>query len=324
MARRRVQAFVRMAVTAFVAAFLFSCAKEQAPRNDSDVIVAEVDGAPITLKELKGEIASMRGVTAARETRSASSTEISRALRLLVERAVVLREGKALGVSVSDSDVEEEIRRYRSDLPPGGLEKSLLGEGIEMEAWRLALRRSILYRKSADAIAAARAAVSEEEVRRSFQERKREMSRPERILVRQLLFDNLETARDARDMLAGGTDPGEVVRRLSSGDSIPAAASLGFLTREDLPPEISDALFAMREGGVSEPIRQEKTYSLFVVEKREPARTLDFAAAAPEIREELLRARREAAFAEWLAAETGKADVRVREAILATVGREGK
>jgi len=317
MSRLSVPSCLRAAAVA--AALLVSCSREPAQPKDSDVVVAEVNGSRITLKELKSEIAELRGVSVAGETRNATSGEISRAMRVLVERAVVLREGERLKIAVSESELEGEVRRFRADFPPGGLEKSLLQSGIDMEEWRAALARSILYRKSAAAIAASRAAVTDEDVQKAFDARRKEMTRPERIRVRQFLCDAEETAREARALIGNGTDPDEVVRRLTTGDSAPATADLGFLSRDDLPQDLATTLFALPEGGVSDVVRRENTYSLFQVISKEPARTLDFAAASPEIREELLGARREDAFRQWVAAEAGKADVRVREAILAKV-----
>jgi hypothetical protein len=69
---------------------------------------------------------------------------------------------------------------------------------------------------------------------------------------------------------------------------------------------------------------REQSYSLFQVVHRSPAGTLTLAAATPEIREELLRARREEAFHSWLTAQVGKADIRVQEALLDRLAGEGK
>jgi len=311
-------------VAAAAATLFAACSREPASPKDSEVVVAEVSGSRITLGELKTEIAELRGLSAPGEARSATGGEVARAMRVLVERAVVLREGERLKIAVSESEVESEVRRYRADFPPGGLEKSLLQSGIDVDEWRAALARSILYRKSAAAIAAARAVVTDEEVRKAFDARRGEMARPERIRVRQYLFDAEETAREAQALVAQGTEPDEVVRRLATGDAAPATADLGLLTREDLPQDLALRLFALPEGGVSEVVRRESGYSLFQVIAREPARTLDFAAAAPEIRDELLGARREEAFRRWVAEEAGKADVRVREAIVARLKGDGR
>lgn len=314
----------RMASAAALAALLLSCSREPAPRPDADFAVAEVDGARITLKDLKNEIAARRGLTASFSAGSASRMEAQEALRVLIDRAVVLSEGERLGVSVTASEVEKEIERFRSDFPPGGLEKALHQAGMDMEAWREELTRSLLYRKTAGAIADSRVVVSQEEVEAAFRRRGGPLSRPERIRVRQYLFSSEENALGARRRIEDGETPEEILHRVTAGEAQPTVAELGEVTREDLPPEIAAELFSLKEGGVSGVVVREQSYSLFQVVLRSPAGTLTLAAATPEIREELRRARREEAFRSWLAAQVGKADIRVQEALLDRLAGGGK
>ncbi len=305
----------RVVAATALAALFFSCARETAQRTDADVVIAEVNGGRITLKDLKIEIASRRGFTPALSARSATRGEVTEALSLLIDRSVVLAEGERLGVSVSRSEVDGEVDRFRSDFPPGGLEKALIQVGTDMESWREELARSLLFRKTAAAIAASRASVSQEEVEAVFRRRARQQSSPERIRVRQFLFDTEEEAVRARTMLLGGERPEKVMTRFSGSEFRPAVVDLGAVAREDLPEEIAGELFGMKEGGVSRVIPREQSFSCFLVVRDGPVRTPTLA-AGPEIREELLRVRREEAFRSWLTAQVGKADIRVREALV--------
>lgn len=306
----------RMALAAALAALLFSCSREPAHRSDADVVVAEVNGARITLKDLKNEIAARRGLSPSVSTKSAGRAEAQEALRLLIDRAVVLSEGDRLGVSVYDSEVEKEVERFRADFPPGGLEKALLQTGMDMETWRAGLARSLLYMKVVAAIAESRATVSKEEVEEVYRRRAKEVHLPERVRVRQFLFGSEESALNARKRIEEGESPEKVVDRVSTGGFRPTSADLGEVAREDLPPELASELFSLKDGGVSGVLQRDQIYSLFVVVRREPSGTVSFSAAAPEIREKLLRNRREEAFRSWLRAQVGKADIRIQEALL--------
>lgn len=295
---------------------LASCAREPAPRPDAEVVVAVVNGAQVTLADLKNEIVSLRGFSSSLSAQAATRAETAEAVRRLVEKSIVLAEGARLGVTASSAEVEEEIRRFRADFPPGGLETALLKEGIEFEAWRAQMRRVLLYRKAASAIAEARAEVREAEIEKEYRKNAKSMNRPERIRLRQFLFGSEDRAREAERLIRAGKEPGEAARQAAGEDSPPPVAGLGFVTRDDLAPELAEELFALPEGGTSRVIRQEEAFCLFLVEKKEPARTLNFAAAAPEIREELMRTRREEAFRKWLSAEAGRANVRLQQELL--------
>lgn len=193
-----------------------------------------------------------------------------------------------------------------------------------MESWRSRIRRSILYRKSAEAIAGRRADVSEEEVRSVYRDRFRRQSRPEQVRVRQLLFASGEEAAKVREKLLAGGSPDDAVGKPPEGEPGPAVVDLGFLSRDELPQEIAPELFDTPVGGVSRVIRRERSFSVFQVVEKKEAREVSFEEAGPEIRAELLRARREEAFRKWLEENVAAADVRVQESIVAELAGPGK
>ena len=324
MAHPGIRASRTMMAAWIVAACLVSCARTPDPPDDFGIVVATVDGIGITLQDLKTEIARIRGVTPSVPATSGTRTEVSRALRQLVERAVVLREGERLGVSVGRAEVDEEIRRYRTDFPPGGLEKALLQGGADAETWREGLRQSILYRKSAEAIARPLAGVTEEEGEKVYRETYGKSTQPERIRVRQFLFDDPEKAARARVELAGGASPDDVGKQFSTAEGAPLSIDLGFLAREELPEEVAGELFGLQTGGVSRVIRRDRTFCLFLVVGKAPRGPYPYPEKAPEIRRELLGRRREEAFRKWLDAEVGKVRVKVKEEIVAGLLGEGK
>jgi hypothetical protein len=299
-----------MAVVAAFAALSWACTRESPGRSDAEVVVAEVDNTPIVLRDVKDEVLSLRGYSPSLEARGASRVEVSEAVRRLVERSIVLREGNRRGVTVPFSSVEEEVMRYRNDFPPGGLEKALLQVGVSPDAWREQLRRTLLYRKSADAIASSLVSVGPQEVEEAFRNEGDPAERPERIRLRQYLFESAPRAAAGREsLLDGGAVPGE------SGAAA-GGVDLGFFSREELPEDLPPGLFGLKEGEVSEPVRLEEGFSLFQVTEREPARARTLESEEPRIRESLLSARRETALRQWLARASARATVKVRSDLL--------
>lgn len=299
---------------AMVAAFtavLWACSPAPSQRSDAEIDVAEVDGAPILLRDVKNEILSMRGYTPSLEARGPGREEVSEAVRLLIERTVVLREGERRGVTLPARALEEEVMRFRADFPPGGLEKALLKAGVEPDTWREQLRRSLLYRRSADAIAASGASVTPQEVEAAFRRERHPADVPERIRVRQYLFDSVLRAAVAREKLQAGEHAGG-----DGGDPSSEGVDLGFFGREELPPELPAELFGLPEGGVSEPVSGDGVVSLFQVTRREAARELTLRSEEARIRESILAPRREEAFRRWLAQATAGAKVKVHAELL--------
>ncbi|HEX9191377.1 MAG TPA: peptidylprolyl isomerase [Candidatus Deferrimicrobiaceae bacterium] len=306
-----------VAMVAALAALLWGCSRGPEKRSDAEVVVAEVDGTLIVLSEVKREILSMRGYTPSLEAKGPTRAEVAEAMRMLIERAIVLREGERRGVTVSDAALEEEMMRIRGDFPPGGLEKALLQVGMDTGMWRERLRGSLLYRKSAEAIAAPLVTVTPQEVQAAFRRMGKPGTRPERIRVRQYLFDSAELASSAREALAGGGSPD------GSGDVEIPGVDLGFFSREELPPELPADLFRLMEGEVSAPVPREGTVSLFQVTEREAAGPQTLSTEETRIREELLVPRREEAFRRWLSEAAARSSVKVRAELLEKLA-EGK
>ena len=290
---------------------MWACSPAPSNRSDADIVVAEVDGAPVVLTDVKNEILSMRGYTPSLEARGPSRVEVSEAIRRAIERTVVLRDARRRGVTLPSGALEEEVMRFRADFPPGGLEKALLQAGVEPDAWREQLRRSLLYRRSADAIAAAGATVTPEEVEAAFRKERTPATVPERVRVRQYLFDSAERAAAAREKRQVGRPVGG-----DAGDRSIEGVDLGFFDRDELPPEIPAGVFDLPEGGVSEPVSGEGGTSLFQVTRREAARTQTLRSEEARIRESILAPRREAAFRRWLTQATSGAKVKVRAELL--------
>lgn len=299
------------ALAAAFTAVLWACSPAPSQRSDAEIDVAEVDGAPILLRDVKNEILSMRGYTPSLEARGPGREEVSEAVRLLIERTVVLREGERRGVTLPARALEEEVMRFRADFPPGGLEKALLKAGVEPDTWREQLRRSLLYRRSADAIAASGASVTPQEVEAAFRRERHPADVPERIRVRQYLFDSVLRAAVAREKLQAGEHAGG-----NGGDQSSEGVDLGFFGREELPPELPAELFGLPEGGVSEPVSGDGVVSLFQVTRREAARTQTLRSEETRIRESILAPRREEAFRRWLAQATTGAKVKVHAELL--------
>jgi len=297
-------------LVAVLAALMSACSREPSGRSDAEVVIAEVDNAAITLRDVRNEVLSMRGYAPSLEAKGAGRREVSEAIRLLVERSIVLREGERRGISVSSSELEEEVMRFRADFPPGGLEKALLQVGVDADTWREQLRRSLLYRKSASAVASSLASVAPGEVEEAYRKEGRQAPVPERIRIRQHLFDSMEAAAAARERIlrSGGVE--------AEGDLAASGVDLGFFSKEDLPAELPPELFRLKEGDVSEPVLREGTASLFHVTGRETARVPSLRTEEGRIREAILSGRREAAFRQWLAQASAKPAVKVRSDLL--------
>ena len=95
--------------------------------------------------------------------------------------------------------------------------------------------------------------VTDQQIEDAYQARISEFTVQERRTVRQMLFDDAETARAAVERVRGGEDFLAVAADVTGADA--GSVELGALTRDALPDEaVADAAFALNEGEVSEPL----------------------------------------------------------------------
>lgn len=123
--------------------------------------------------------------------------------------------------------------------------------------------------------------VSEDDIRAEYESRIAEFRTPERRETRQLLATDEATARAAADLLATGKSPAEVAAEMA--DKGVTTESLGAMTRDQLPAELADAIFALQLGQDSAPVQSLFGWHVFRLERIEPESTVPFETARVDL-----------------------------------------
>jgi peptidyl-prolyl cis-trans isomerase C len=148
-------------------------------------------------------------------------------------------------------------------------------------------------RRAIDALLAAglRQEPDAAEVARYYQAHRRELERPERVRLRQILTQDRKAAEEARREVVAGAPFDAVARRLSRGPNAATGGDQGELARGDLPPSFADLIFALKPGEVSPVVPAEYGFHLFQVVDHLPAEVVPLEAAGPEIAAKLRQER---------------------------------
>jgi peptidyl-prolyl cis-trans isomerase D len=137
--------------------------------------------------------------------------------------------------------------------------------------------------------------ISDDDVKRAFDEHRSRYVTPERRQVQQIVFPTMDEAEAAAARLKDGVTFAALAaeRGLKEQDF-----DLGMATKADLiDPAIADAAFALKEGEVSAPVKGRFGAAIVTVTKIEPEDTKSLAEVTPQIRKDI-------------AAERAKAEVR--------------
>lgn len=153
----------------------------------------------------------------------------------------------------------------------------------------------------------------DDEIAAHYRAHREEFQRPERVRLRQALFDDPASAERARAEIVAGARFAEAARRHSRDPSAAAGGLQGELSREELPPAFVETIFSLGPGEVSPVVEAEYGYHLFQVVDRLPAAEVPLEEARDEIAARLRRERAEQRLAELVAEARRRYNVTVFE-----------
>ena len=131
--------------------------------------------------------------------------------------------------------------------------------------------------------------ISDDDLKRAYEERRTRYVTPERRHILQIDFPNPEAAREAGERIAKGTSFAEIAKELGKTEK---DIDLGMVTKAALVDRaVAEAAFALKEGEVSAPIQGRFGPVLVQVVKVDPEKVRSFQEVASELKQELGTAR---------------------------------
>jgi peptidyl-prolyl cis-trans isomerase SurA len=300
------QTGVQLRLLAGVAAALLVHGSGPSPARAEvvDRVVASIDGEPVTQSELEGWVRTRRlGVEPSREV-----------LETYVTEELLEKEAKAQGIQARDADVERYIAQVKAQgrLDDAAFDRALREQGLTKEVYRENVRREIEKSELVNKEVRGRVSVSPEEVRRHYEEHKKDYSVAERVRLRMILIPTQpnmppEMAMQAEAFvralhleLQNGADFAEMARQYSRGPGAAEGGDLGFFRRGELVKPLEDVAFRLREGALSDPIQSPTGFHLLKVEERQGTIEQPFDVVKDQIRAELYDSALERRYQNWL------------------------
>ncbi len=130
---------------------------------------------------------------------------------------------------------------------------------------------------------AAEIAIPEAEVRAEYEDRREDFAVPERREVAQMVFNDQAEADKAMGRLREGASF-ETVAQDETGQ---APVDLGSVARADLPEELAEPAFALKQGEVSDPVKTAFGWHILQVGEIIPGEEASFEAVREELAEDL-------------------------------------
>ena len=252
-------------------------------------IVARVNNEVITREDLEHARASLSSEVqdecancAPNQVREQIAAKEKNLLRDLIDQSLLVQRAKDDNVNV-DTEVIKRLDaiRINAKLPDmETLEKEVTKSGQDFEDFKSQIKNQLLTQEVIRKEVGSRVIISHEDVAKYYDAHKNEFVRPETVVLREI-FVSTENKPEAdvptlhkkadnlRDrVLKNGDDFGELAKRFSDSPTAQQSGELGSFERSKLDPNISEKVFALNRGQMTEVIETKTGFEILQVQER--------------------------------------------------------
>jgi peptidyl-prolyl cis-trans isomerase C len=218
----------------------------------------------------------------------------------LIDRELIHGEARRLNIALTDADVEVALQGYREDYPGSSFEEMLVERGLTLEAWREELKESLIMEKLLEQAVYSMVSVSDEEVAAYFKANRDQFDRPEQVRARQIVVADEAEGQEVLGILRQERSFAEVAAEYSLSPDAEQGGDLGFFSRGEMPPEFDAIVFDLPVKRLSDLVKSEYGYHIFLFEEKRKAKRLNKKEASDEIRAILEGRKKEEVYLAWL------------------------
>lgn len=131
--------------------------------------------------------------------------------------------------------------------------------------------------------------VTEEEIKKVYDEEASKLQQTERVRARMILVASEKEAQDIEKMLADGQKFEDLAKKYSLDGSKDYGGDLGYFTAAEMVPEFSKAVFALKVGETSQPVKTDFGWHIIRLEDKKQGAAQPFDQVKQAIRNVLLR-----------------------------------
>ena len=242
----------------------------------------------------------------------------------LIDRELIHGEARRLQITLTDADVEAALQSYRQDYPGTSFEAMLQERGLTLQSWREELKESLIMEKLLDQAVYSRVSVTDDEVAAYFEANRDQFDRPAQVRARQIVVADEAEGQEVLGLLRQGQPFAEVAAEYSLSPDAQQGGDLGFFGRGEMPPEFDDIVFDLPVNRLSDLVKSEYGYHIFLVEEKRKAARLSKKEATEEIRSILEGSKKEEVYLGWLQDMRARAVIAVDWAQLEEKDRKNK
>ncbi|HIJ90008.1 MAG: peptidylprolyl isomerase [Desulfobulbaceae bacterium] len=281
------------------ATVVFAASVWSKPEKKAEEVAALVNGQPIIAAAVQGEINGILGRFQA-QGRKPSEAEMATLRESVLEKMIKLellsQESKKAGITVSNTDIDNELKGYKKGFADDKAFAKALGEaGITEAELRKQIGKNLVIQKFIDTKFKGKAQVTEQDAKDFYNNNQDKFAQPEMAHAHHILIAAKETDPKAdkdrkraklvqiKKQLKDGSDFGELAKQFSDCPSKERGGDLGFFPRGQMVKPFEQAVFKMMPGDTSDVVETEFGYHLIKLDEKKPAKTVSFDEAKAKI-----------------------------------------
>jgi peptidyl-prolyl cis-trans isomerase SurA len=222
-------------------------------------------------------------------------------LRDLIDQSLLVQRAKDDSINVDAELIKRlDAIRVNAKLPDmETLEKEVTKSGQDFEDFKSQIKNQLLTQEVIRKEVGSRIIISHEDVVKYYESHKQEFVRPETVVLREIFVSTenkpeadipvlRKKAENLRDrVLKNGDDFGELAKRFSDSSTAQQSGELGAFERSKLDPNISEKVFALNRGQMTEVIETKTGFEILQVRERYQAGEQPLEKVDPEIMNKL-------------------------------------
>lgn len=234
----------------------------------------------------------------------------------LIKEKILLEKAKAAGIKSTDEETSLILESFKSGYTESTFRKMLDLKGIKYDDWAKKKKDKHLVQKLITAEVIDKIQIDPKEIKKYYDEHKKEFTHPEQVRVRHILTSSWDEAAKIARELSDGANFAAIAKNRSISPERWKGGDLGYIERGTHPEVFDRVCFNLPVGEVSQIVKSEYGYHIFkVTEKRKPTNeTLD--EATPYITSILKGLQSEDAFNKWFAPILESASIKINGEML--------
>ncbi len=242
-------------------------------------IAAVVNDDVVSLNDVANRLQLIMRSSGMEDTPQNRERLTAQVLRGLIDEKLQMQEAKRRNITVSQEEIDQAFTRIeqQNNMPKGALDKFLADTGIPRATLIDQLSASLSWGKLVRNRLMQDVTISDEEITEALNRLKENANVPQsRVSEIFVAIDNPSQQEEAKrladrliDQIRAGANFAAVAQQFSQSPSAAVGGDIGWVTPDQLPPPLADALGKMHPGEMSYPVHTTAGYYiLYVVDRR--------------------------------------------------------